>query len=106
MKILYNRLIPVGKRYYAINLFGVLFAKGPCNRTIITHEKIHTAQMKELGYLFFYLAYVVEWLIRVIQYRGLHKGYLNISFEKEAYCNQSDSGYPGRRRHYSFVSYY
>ena len=30
MKIIYNRLIPVGKRYYAINLFGVLFAKGPC----------------------------------------------------------------------------
>ena len=106
MRIIYNRLIPIGKRYYAINLFGVLFAKGPCSRTIITHEKIHTEQMKELGYLFFYLAYVVEWLIRVIQYRGLHKGYLNISFEKEAYCNQADSGYPARRRHYSFVSYY
>ncbi len=105
MKIIYNKIIPFGKQFYAINLFGVLFAKGPCNKITINHESIHTAQIKELGYIFFYIIYLMEWLVRIIQYRGYVRGYENISFEREAYSNQYNLQYLKKRKRYSFVKY-
>lgn len=50
MKIIYNNIIPF-KGFLAINLFGVLFVRGTyrdLSATVLNHEKIHTAQMKEL----------------------------------------------------------
>lgn len=105
MLIIKNKIIPFGKHFFAINLFGILFAKGECDETIINHESIHTAQIKELLYIFFYLLYVIEWLIRVIQYRGCIKGYQNISFEREAYTHQHDLEYLGKRRRFEFTRY-
>lgn len=105
MKIIYNRLIPFGRNFLAINLFGVLFAKSPCDSVTINHEEIHTRQMRELLYLPFYVAYVVEWLFRLAQYRDFMKAYAAISFEREAYANQRDLGYLRRRRPYSFLKY-
>lgn len=106
MKIIYNKIIPFGRSFYAINLFGILFAKGPCDRRTINHEKIHTAQIKELGYIFFYIIYLIEWMVRIIQYRGYVRGYENISFEREAYENDHDFGYLQRRRLFDFRKYY
>lgn len=105
MKIIYNRILPFGRKYYAINLFGLLFAKGPCSATTINHEKIHTSQMLEMGFIFFYLWYVIEWLVRVIQYRNTFKAYKNISFEREAYTNQQNPDYLKTRKLYSFRHY-
>lgn len=34
--------LPLGKSFYAINLFGVVFAKGPLNSVSTRHEYIHT----------------------------------------------------------------
>lgn len=104
MKIIRNSLIPVGKGFGAINLFGVLFAKNDMRLTpeVINHERIHTAQMRELLYLPFYVIYVLEWLMRMIQFRGkLYKAYYNISFEKEAYRHGGDLHYLHHRRAFS-----
>lgn len=105
MKVILNRVIPFGKRYHAINLCGVVFAKGPCDRLTLNHESIHTEQIKELLVVGFYLWYVVEWLWKTTIYRDLHKAYRNISFEREAYANGSDITYIPRRRRYSFLKY-
>ena len=51
------------------------------------------------------MAYVVEWLFRLAQYRDFMKAYAAISFEREAYANQRDLGYLRRRRPYSFLKY-
>lgn len=66
MKIIYNNLIPF-KGFAAINLFGILFVrKGvEVSEEMINHEAIHTAQMKEMLYVFFYLWYVIEWVVRL-----------------------------------------
>lgn len=104
MKIIYNSIIPF-KGFIAINLFGFLFVrkklKSRINETVIQHEQIHTAQMKELLYLFFYVIYGLEWLILLCKYRSSHKAYRNISFEKEAYANQSVPNYLQNRKHYA-----
>lgn len=71
----------------------------------INHESIHSAQIKELLVLGFYLWYVVEWLFRAIQYRGFHRGYLNISFEREAYNNDANLDYLSERKHFAFLKF-
>lgn len=102
MKIIRNNIIPF-PGYKAMNLFGVLFVRGNAriNERTIRHETIHTAQMKEMWYVFFYIWYVIEWLIR------LPKGnaYRNIAFEREAYANQDDLSYLKNRMRFDFVRY-
>ncbi len=83
MKIIRNSFIPF-PGFAAINLFGVLFVRKDVQITerLLNHERIHTAQMKELGYIFFYIIYVLEWLVRLFLPGN---AYRNISFEQEAY---------------------
>lgn len=104
MKIIYNKLIPF-KGFSAINLFGVLFAREGVHITCttISHERIHTEQMKELGYIFFYLLYLLEWLVKLPFYGK--KSYRNISFEREAYANEEELFYMRNRKKYSFLNY-
>lgn len=106
MKIVRNNIIPF-KGYKAVNLFGILFVRGDAviSSTDINHEEIHTAQMKEMLYVFFYLWYVVEWLVRLVRYRNAHTAYRNIGFECEAYMNQGSMGYLQGRGRYAWVKY-
>lgn len=106
MKIIYNNLIPF-KGFAAINLFGLLFVRNDCKHqvgpTMINHESIHTKQMKELLYIPFYLWYIIEQFIKLFKYKK--DAYYNISFEREAYTNQSDLNYLNNRKKYSWWKY-
>lgn len=84
----------------AINLFGFLFVKknARIDDILINHEKIHTAQMREMLYVFFYLWYLIEWLIRLFK-KG--SAYRNISFEREAYSHDKNLSYLSNRRKYA-----
>lgn len=102
MLVIRNKVIPF-PGYKAINLFGVLFVRGNASIDDITlnHEKIHTAQIKEMLYVFFYVWYVIEWLIRL----PFGNAYRNISFEREAYANDDNLTYLETRRRFAFVKY-
>lgn len=109
MKIVYNKVIPF-KGFLAINLFGVLFVRknndgsNPyISESTLNHEAIHTAQMKELGYIFFYLLYFIEWIIRL--FTNTLTAYRSISFEQEAYHNEDNPDYLKTRKHYSWIHY-
>lgn len=99
MKVIENNIIPF-PGFKAINLFGVVFVRTgvTMNAVDLNHESIHTAQMKELGYVFFYLIYFCEWAIRLFM-KG--NAYRNISFEKEAYFHEEDLSYLNKRKHYA-----
>lgn len=88
MKVIYNNLIPF-RGFCAINVFGLMFVRKGCevSQVTVNHETIHTAQMKELGYILFYIIYFVEWVVRCFM-KG--NAYRNISFEKEAYEHQEN----------------
>ena len=103
MKVIYNNLIPF-KGFDAMNLFGVVFARNEykdLDKIVLNHEAIHTAQMKELLYIPFYILYGIEYLINLIKYRDGDKAYKNISFEREAYGNERQLDYLKGRRHFS-----
>ena len=101
MKIIRQNILPP-KGFLAINLFGLLFCKkdAKINNVIVNHESIHTAQMKEMLYIPFYLWYVAEWLIKLL-FKG--NAYRNISFEREAYDNQYNLNYLKERKHYRWI---
>ena len=105
MPVIKNKLLPIGKNFFAINLFGIIFAKGKCSNITINHEKIHTRQMLELLILPFYILYVLEWFFRLIQYKNNYIAYKNISFEREAYSHQNNLNYLKIRKFWSFLKY-
>ena len=88
MKIVYNTWFPFGS-YHTLNFFGILFTKSKqLPESTITHESIHTAQMKE---------------------RLFHKkqncAYHDISFEEEAHNNDENLNYLKTRKHYAWWKY-
>ena len=99
--IVRSRLIPEG---ICVNIFGTFWTrdKSWIDKYVINHERIHTAQQKELLFLPFYILYVVEWLIRLLQYRDRKKAYMNISFEREAYAHGSNFGYLATRKPFAW----
>lgn len=101
MKVIYNRLIPF-RGFKCINLFGVLFVrrehKGRMTDADFNHEAIHTAQMREMLYVFFYLAYIIEWLWRWCKTGNTKAAYYGLSYEWEAYMHEGDADYLAHRK--------
>lgn len=124
MKIIRNKYIPF-PGYKAINLFGILFVKNNAkiDDVTINHEAIHSRQFVELMILFavasvfvrwwiplfaplaFYVWYVIEWLIHLIRFMDTYNAYRHISFEREAYTHQGDSGYLNGRGWFNYLRY-
>lgn len=87
-------LIPKG--YRGLTLFPFVFVKYRAdkeNLVFINHERIHLQQQLELLIIPFYIWYIFEFFIRLIQYKNKNLAYRNISFEREAYGNESDLEY-------------
>ncbi|MCR5044041.1 MAG: hypothetical protein K6A93_07915 [Bacteroidaceae bacterium] len=108
MKVIYNRFIPFGT-YHGLNLFGIVFVQrrwGRMEPHELNHEFIHTCQQWEMTYVLFYLWYVVEFLVRLVQYGfRAEKAYYNISFEREAYANERNMDYLHERRLMAWTRY-
>lgn len=110
MKIIYTNHFPF-KGYAAINLFGILFVRKDCkdqvSEVMINHESIHTKQMIEMLWIFFYLWYGIEYLIIIFSCKhDSQKGqYHDVSFEEEAYANENDLAYLEKRKHYAWFKY-
>ena len=106
MILVSNYMVPKG--YLGITIFPFVLLKTldlKNNVVLINHEKIHLRQQLELLVIPFYVVYVVEFFIRFIQYKKGHLAYKNISFEREAYCNEHDSSYLNHRPFWQFLKY-
>lgn len=92
----------------AITLFPfILLRKSELrkDKVLINHEKIHIRQQLELLIVFFYLAYVLEYVYRLILLKNQQKAYRAISFEREAYANEGDFSYLLHRKFWNFLKY-
>ena len=103
MKIIRTSILPF-RGFSAVNLLGILFVHHGVylSNEMMNHERIHTAQQREMLFVFFYMAYFIEWLVR-LPMRG--NAYRNISFEREAYSNQRDLDYLKTRPCYAWRQY-
>lgn len=76
------------------------------NKTFVNHEMIHLYQQAELFFIIFILWYYIEFLFLLLKHRNIYYAYKNISFEKEAYENESNYSYLLTRKWFSFIKYW
>lgn len=106
MIIVSKYIVPKGYLGLAIYPFVFLKQKDLCNDAILlNHERIHLKQQLELVIIPFYIIYGIEFFVRLIQYRQWRLAYKNISFEREAYANESNFQYLKQRRFWYFLKY-
>lgn len=102
MKLIYNKIIPwQGFKY--INIGGLIFTrskrltdKNNWNPDDYNHEAIHSAQWKELLYIFYPIAYLLGWIFAGFKYRQ------NV-FEKEAFENEDNLNYLKTRKFWAWI---
>ncbi|WP_326984707.1 hypothetical protein VUJ46_09315 [Chryseobacterium sp. MYb264] len=91
-----------------IALFPFIFIRKPEdkeNNVLINHEKIHLRQQLEMFIIFFYIFYSIEYYYWLIKLKNSYAAYRRISFEREAYENESDLTYLTERKFWSFRRY-
>ena len=106
MILISKHLVPKG--YTGVTIYPFVFLKHQRLKTdmvLINHERIHLRQQLELLVVPFYLVYVVEFLIRLLQYKSWKRAYRNISFERECYLNETNLGYLKTRKFWTFLKY-
>lgn len=112
--VVFNKILPF-KGFVAMNFFGIILFRIEYEiyatehpkwfNKVKNHENIHTAQMKELLYVGFYLIYGIEYLVNLIKYRNADKAYRNIRFEIEAYRNEDNLNYLSERPKFAWRRY-
>ena len=106
MILVVKYLLPKG--YLGLTIFPFILIKNrnlKHDDVLINHEKIHLRQQLELLIIPFFLIYILEFIIRLIQYRNWNSAYKNISFEREAYRHEKDPDYLKSRLLWSAVKY-
>jgi hypothetical protein len=106
MIIISKYLVPKG--YLGFVCYPFVFLKSKelkADFVLLNHENIHLRQQIEMLLVFFYLLYITEFLIRFIQYKKWHIAYRNISFEREAYANETHLDYLKQRKFWNFLKY-
>ncbi|WP_290698062.1 hypothetical protein [Lacinutrix sp.] len=106
MILISKYLVPKG--YTGITIFPFVFLKTSAlkeDAVLINHEKIHLRQQLEFLIVPFYIIYGLEFFVRLIQYKNWYNAYVNISFEREAYQNQTNFSYLKQRQFWSFLKY-
>ena len=81
----------------AITLYPfVLFRDAEPGPALVTHERIHVAQVRAHGWLRFYAGYLWQYAHGRLSGLGHTGAYRAIGYEAEAYAHQHDPGYPER----------
>lgn len=96
------------KKFVGLTLwpFIVLKHKGLKNdKVFLNHERIHLRQQLELLIIPFFVIYMIEYFLRLIQYRNRYLAYRNISFEREAYQNETNLDYLEHKKLWSFLRF-
>jgi hypothetical protein len=99
-------LTPNGFR--GLTLYPFVFLKDKSDKenvVLLNHERIHIRQQIELLVLPFLVWYILEYLVRLLQFRDRNLAYRNISFEREAYQNEKNLDYLKQRSFWSFINY-
>lgn len=100
-----SNIVPEGYRGISLWPFGIYVSKIQhlSNQRLIRHEKIHWEQQKELGGIFFYLLYIIEWFFKLFIYGK--DSYENLAAEREANKYENDESYLVYRNRYEWLKY-
>ena len=104
-RIIPNGLLPP-EGFSTINL-GWIFTRDERLLTdnLMRHEAIHTLQGREMLYIFHFLLYGLEYLVKLCICRNADTAYKSISTEQEAYYNSRNLNYREEMKWYAFRKY-
>lgn len=106
--LIFVRSIFFNRKFSGLAIYPFIFLtdkKLASDVHLLNHERIHHRQQIELLWVFFFLWYGIEYLIRLLQYKNRFIAYQNISFEREAYACATDLEYLKNRKIWAFVKY-
>lgn len=108
LKKVYNNIIPF-KGYLALTIFPWVFirknAKQRFTDKVERHETTHAYQQMETIWIFFFLIYGLEYLVKLLITFSHKKAYRSISFEQEAYLHEDEIHYNLFRDDYEWTNY-
>ena len=114
IKLKYSKIIPF-KGFGSCTVFNSIYRNikykdTPISNETLNHELIHIMQCRDFhlwyfGYFIFYILYFIEWLIKCLFAPFGYRAYYGISFEQEAYRNQTNSNYLQERKHFAWMKY-
>lgn len=129
MIVIRNNIFPLGT-FNAMNILGVLFIREGVilNKSLLLHEKIHSAQQYEIltlsalvgvalcniwaswWYMLAVVAmpivvYVVAWVVALLL-PPYDRAYRDTPFEREAYANQYNPDYLTTRTPFAWLKYW
>jgi len=105
LTVVENSLLPP-KGFAAINLVCVLTRDiNDMTDNTLRHEAIHTMQAREMLYIFHFLLYGLEYLVKLCICRNTDMAYKSISTEQEAYYNSRNLNYRQERKWFAFARY-
>jgi hypothetical protein len=73
---------------YSITLFPFIFYCGFPTTDIRVHEYTHVSQIREKGWIKFYVSYLWYYSKNLLKYRDSYTAYMQIPYEIEAYSTQ------------------
>ena len=129
-KVIYNDIVPL-KGIKLMTIWPFIFTRKGTDVTKddMNHECIHLRQQIEVlivsaativilcltadvswwwmasAPLCYFVLYGLEYAVRLFAYGNRKEAYRNISFEQEAFANEKDAEYLGRRRRFAWVSF-
>ncbi len=108
MRVLVSKIL-LGKHFGGMTLWPFIILKDEAlkqDATLMNHEEIHLVQQLELLIIPFYIWYGTEFLIKWAIYKDRYIAYRNISFEREAYDQESNLFYlSSHRSRWNFLRY-
>lgn len=109
LRRIYTKYFPL-KGYIACTVYPWVFIRKDRKKsftpTICRHEVIHGIQQIETAFVFFFLLYAIEYVVKLLLCKLNHnRAYKSISFEQEARLNCGNTDYRNNRSHYAWVKY-
>ncbi len=99
----------LGKNFLAMCLYPFLLVRKEFDIVSLpqslNHEKIHARQQIEMLWIFFFVWYFLEYLVRLVSCHSSRQAYLNLSHEREAYAHQHNQDYITVRKPYAWLKY-
>ncbi|WGK65434.1 hypothetical protein [Croceiramulus getboli] len=107
MVLIVNRYLISG-RFVGLTIYPFVILKEETLKTdqvFLNHESIHLRQQLEMGILPFFVWYSVEFIIRYLRTGNAYTAYRAISFEQEAYTEESNGAYLQERKFWAFLRF-
>ena len=108
LKRIYLKHFPF-KGYIALTLCPWVFIREDLKHkytdTVDRHETTHAFQQLETLWVFFFLIYGLEYLIKLLITFSHKRAYKSISFEQEAYDHEDETYYNDVRKDFAWVKY-